>query len=575
MSKKKYGWREFKGLINEFMEDKLIFSIGILSRIVSTFLSLYLTYRIKDLIDDFGQTVTRNNLLMELFIFFIFQIVLVVISTYIMEVVGIQVVTNLRKKIFNKILYLPKKSLDNNINGKISLKIVDGTTLIYEVISKYLAQSIGAIISVIISLVVLFSIDFRLTIITLGILLLCILLIYPLSKRKSLLHRQMDKEAEKLNKFSEKVIENNELIKAFGTEETTVRQGNRLINSSVRKTLKQVQIMAILSPIMRIMIFGITFLVLALGGIRVSTELISIGELLVFIMYMIQILIPTSMILTGLASKEDVGEAIGRLSNILEEENEASGEEILSDEKFSIEFKDIDFRYDISENNILSGFNLKVEDREKISITGPKESGKSTIFKLIERIYEVDNGEILVNDIDIKDISIENLREKIGYISKDLPLISGSIRENILYGTNKYMPDSIIMKYCDFVGLYGFIQSLENGLDTYIGKKGINLTDEEKIKISFVRSLIRRPSILLIDNISYNLNDNGIENFKSVIDNLYGEMTIMIITNNIDTIKKSDRVIYMENGKIDAIGSHEKLIVNHENYANYMEDKLN
>lgn len=575
MSKKKYGWREFKGLINEFMEDKLIFSIGILSRIVSTFLSLYLTYRIKDLIDDFGQTVTRNNLLMELFIFFIFQIVLVVISTYIMEVVGIQVVTNLRKKIFNKILYLPKKSLDNNINGKISLKIVDDTTLIYEVISKYLAQSIGAIISVIISLVVLFSIDFRLTIITLGILLLCILLIYPLSKRKSLLHRQMDKEAEKLNKFSEKVIENNELIKAFGTEETTVRQGNRLINSSVRKTLKQVQIMAILSPIMRIMIFGITFLVLALGGIRVSTELISIGELLVFIMYMIQILIPTSMILTGLASKEDVGEAIGRLSNILEEENEASGEEILSDEKFSIEFKDIDFRYDISENNILSGFNLKVEDREKISITGPKESGKSTIFKLIERIYEVDNGEILVNDIDIKDISIENLREKIGYISKDLPLISGSIRENILYGTNKYMPDSIIMKYCDFVGLYGFIQSLENGLDTYIGKKGINLTDEEKIKISFVRSLIRRPSILLIDNISYNLNDNGIENFKSVIDNLYGEMTIMIITNNIDTIKKSDRVIYMENGKIDAIGSHEKLIVNHENYANYMEDKLN
>lgn len=575
MSKKKYGWREFKGLINEFMEDKLIFSIGILSRIVSTFLSLYLTYRIKDLIDDFGQTVTRNNLLMELFIFFIFQIVLVVISTYIMEVVGIQVVTNLRKKIFNKILYLPKKSLDNNINGKISLKIVDDTTLIYEVISKYLAQSIGAIISVIISLVVLFSIDFRLTIITLGILLLCILLIYPLSKRKSLLHKQMDKEAEKLNKFSEKVIENNELIKAFGTEESTVRQGNRLINSSVRKTLKQVQIMAILSPIMRIMIFGITFLVLALGGIRVSTDLISIGELLVFIMYMIQILIPTSMILTGLASKEDVGEAIGRLSNILEEDNESSGEEILSDDKFSLEFRNIDFRYDISENNILSEFNLKVQDREKISITGPKKSGKSTIFKLIERIYEVDNGEIFVNDIDIKDISIDNLREKIGYISKDLPLISGSIRENILYGTNKYMPDSIIIKYCDFVGLYGFIQSLENGLDTYIGKKGVNLTDEEKIKISFVRSLIRRPSILLIDNISYNLNDNGIENLKSVIDNLYGEMTIMIITNNIDTIKKSDKVIYMEKGKIKGIGNHEKLIVNHENYANYMADKLN
>ncbi|NMB09358.1 MAG: ABC transporter ATP-binding protein, partial [Tissierellia bacterium] len=201
MREKNYGFKEFKCLIKKFIEDKVIFSIGILSRIVSTFLSLYLTYRIKDFIDGFSQMLNRNNLLMELFIFFIFQIILVVISTYIMEIVGIQVVTNLKKSLFSKILYLDKKSLDNNISERKSLKLIDDTDLIYKVISKHLSQTIGAIVSVIISLVVLFSIDFRLTIITLGILLLCILLIYPLSKRKSLLHKQMDKEAEKLNKF--------------------------------------------------------------------------------------------------------------------------------------------------------------------------------------------------------------------------------------------------------------------------------------------------------------------------------------------------------------------------------------
>jgi len=573
MREKNYGFKEFKFLIKKFIEDKVIFSIGILSRIVSTFLSLYLTYRIKDFIDGFSQMLNRNNLLMELFIFFIFQIILVVISTYIMEIVGIQVVTNLKKSLFSKILYLDKKSLDNNISERKSLKLIDDTDLIYKVISKHLSQTIGAIVSVIISLVVLFSIDFRLTAITLGILLLCILLIYPLSKKNLLLHKQMMKESEKLNDFSKDIIENNGLIKAFGTEESAIRHGNRLINSSVRKTLKQVQIMAILSPVIRIIIIGITFIVLALGGIRVSTKLMTIGELLIFIMYMIQILISTFTILTTLALKDDIKNSTERLSNIFNEEVEQSGDELLNNKEFSLEFKDVSFRYDLTQSNIISEFNLKVDDKEKICLTGPKNSGKSTLFKLLERFYRLDSGEILVNNINIEDISLENLRENIGYISKDLPLISGSIRENILYGTNKYIPDNIILKYCRFVGLYEFIESREDGLDTIIGKKGVVIGEDEKLKISFVRALIKKPTILLIDDTLYNLSNNF--DLNSIIDNLYNEMTMIIITEDIDIISDCDRVIYMENGKIDAIGSHEKLIVNNESYANFIENKLN
>src|SRR5699024_1563685 len=371
MREKNYGFKEFKFLIKKFIEDKVIFSIGILSRIVSTFLSLYLTYRIKDFIDGFSQMLNRNNLLMELFIFFIFQIILVVISTYIMEIVGIQVVTNLKKSLFSKILYLDKKSLDNNISERKSLKLIDYTDLIYKVISNHLSHTIVAIVSVIISLVLLFSIDFKLTAITLGILLLCILLIYPLSKKNLLLHKQMMKESEKLNDFSKDIIENNGLIKAFGTEESTIRHGNRLINSSVRKTLKQVQIMAILSPVIRIIIIGITFIVLALGGIRVSTKLMTIGELLIFIMYMIQILISTFTILTTLALKDDIKNSTERLSNIFNEEVEQSGDELLNNKEFSLEFKDVSFRYDLTQSNIISEFNLKVDDKEKICLTGP------------------------------------------------------------------------------------------------------------------------------------------------------------------------------------------------------------
>lgn len=569
MNHNNYDYKSFKKLVYNSIDDKLVFHIGIVSRIVSTLLSLYLTYRLKDLIDKFSMQSSRNNLLVELSVFFVIFLLLIVISNYFMEIAGIQIETKLRKKILEKNLYLPTEIIEENIERKISSKLIYDTSIIYKVVSKYWAQFISGILSILISLIIIFSIDFRLTIITIGILILCLLIIYPISKKKSLLKRQMSFEDDKVSEFSNKIMSNNLLIKIFGTEENIKRQGNRLVNSTIRNTLKQSESISILGPIIEKIIVAIIFLVLVLGGIRVNSQLLTIGELMIFIMYMVQILLPTYLILSSIGYRDDAFDASHRITTLLSEKEESKKGILIEDNKFSVEFKEVFFELD--EKRLLKNLSFNIKDRQKICIVGNNKENNRLILKLIEKIYSNNSGEININDESLDNISIKSLRSKIGYISSDLPLIKGTIRDNILYGTNKYMPDNIILKYCEFLDLQNFILSLDDQLDTDIGKNGIILTEEQRHKINFVRALIRRPSILLIDNISENLNNKAKEEINIAIDNLHKELTIIISSDDIINIENSDKIIFIVDGELKVVGNHKKLIVNNELYAKYIE----
>jgi len=365
----------------------------------------------------------------------------------------------------------------------------------------------------------------------------------------------------KLNTFTQESFSGISVIKSYGIEPLTNQNFTELSNGSKQKNLDLVKVQAFFFPMMVLLIGVSNTLVIFIGGRQViSGEIENIGIIVEFLMYVNMLTWPVATVgwVTSIIQQAEASQA--RINEFLKQEPQIKNlqkniEPVLGD----IAFKNVTFTYEDTNITALKNLSFSVNRGETLAIIGKTGSGKSTILELIGRLYDVDEGEILIDGKNIRDINLYNLRNSIGYVPQDAFLFSDSIRNNIRFGKTD-ATDQEVIEAAKNASVHKNIMKFSKGYDTVLGERGITLSGGQKQRVSIARAIIHDPQILLFDDC---LSAVDTETEEKILNNLFKiskNKTTIIVSHRISSAKNADKIIILEDGAIVQQGSHHKLI---------------
>lgn len=440
-SKKKYGTRDLLRLITTNAEPKKgLFILGIVLSLVATVCSLAITLMLKEFIDAFNHG-TSGSLVLNLALVIIVELIAGVGSSFLLSYTGVDAVTKLRGTLWNHIVDLPIPYFDRNRTGELSSRVVNDTSTIFELISSQFSNAINGVISIVGSLALMMMLNFRLTIIILVVVPIMALIIVPMGQILARISKAIQKETANLNSASVQMISQNRLVKAMVAEKNLKQQGEDQVDRIKSFSVRQIKLISILNPVLNIILLAAIFIIIAYGGILVQTKALTIGSLVAFLMYAVQMISPLSSV-TGLvtAVQQTVG-ATERIDDILDspiEDKRLNGQSL--DTIDTIDFDHVDFDY-VADEPVLKDIDLTIHRGERIALIGESGSGKTTLVSLLEAYYEPTQGQLDVNGQSMASYSIPAIRNQIGYVSQEVDLMPGTMRDNLLLGSTASVSD--------------------------------------------------------------------------------------------------------------------------------------
>ena len=387
----------------------------------------------------------------------------------------------------------------------------------------------------------------------------------------SVAHKRFKIMLEKYDELNRGVQENLSgirVVKSFVREEYEIQKFNKIADS-VRKAQVFAEKLVILNmPTMQITVFVCIVSALFFGGNMVIDGTFLVGQLSSFVGYVSQILMSLmmlSMIFIGIVISRA---SITRICEVLDEipEIDDVADSALTVQDGSVEFKNVSFSYFKDKENLaLENVNLKIESGQTIGIIGGTGSSKTTLVSLIPRLYDVLEGEILVGGHNVKEYSLENLRNSVGMVLQKNVLFSGTIKENLCWG-NPNATDQQIENACRAACAHDFICSFPDGYDTYLGQGGVNLSGGQKQRVCIARALLKNPKIIILDDSTSAVDTATDKSIRDAFKKNLCNTTTFIIAQRISSVKDADRIIVIENGKIDDMGTHDELLARNEIY---------
>ena len=517
---------------------------------------------------QFINDIIPNGKLRIFYLFIIALLVLAVIRAvlnYIIDywghIVGTRMERDMRRDLFEHLQTLSFDYFDNIKTGHIMSRVVNDLREISELAHHGPEDLFLSLVMLAGSFIILTIIEWRLTLIIYGF--LPLLFWYAILKRKKMMSafRSVRKRIANVNAQLENSISGIRVAKSFTNEEYEIEkfnEGNREFNSSREFAYK----------VMAEFFAGIFFLsnilniiTLSVGGFFVYRGYINIGDLVAYLLYINFFLQPirkltnfTQQFQNGMTGFERFVEIMKVKPSIVDKEDVVTLKEI----KGKIEFKNVAFKYS-EKKFVLSNINLTIMLGETMALVGPSGGGKTTLCQLIPRFYEVNDGEILVDDINIKDIKIKSLRENIGLVQQDIFLFTGSIKENILYGKPN-SEDAEVVKAAKNANIHDFIMSLPEGYDSYIGEKGIKLSGGQKQRVSLARAFLKNPAILILDEATSALDSEAEIIIQQALEKLTVGRTVLVIAHRLSTIKNANQIVVLTDEGIKEKGNHDELI---------------
>ena len=353
-------------------------------------------------------------------------------------------------------------------------------------------------------------------------------------------------------------------VRAVFEKEKFKISNDDLMNFSIRAE----KVVLLNSPIMQLTMYTTIISIMWFGGNMVVTGTMETGALISFISYISQILMSLMMISMMMVMVVLSRASIVRISEILSEKPDISDEyadESLTVADGSVEFKNVSFKYSGSDSLVLEGINLKINSGETVGIIGPTGSSKSTLVQLIARLYDVTDGEVLVGGRNVKDYKIKTLRNAVSMVLQKNVLFTGTIKENLKWG-DTFASDAEIEKAAKNASAHDFVTSFPDGYDTVLGQGGVNVSGGQKQRLSMARALIKKPKIIILDDSTSAVDTHTDAKIRAALkEDLKGTTTI-IIAQRITSVCDCDKIIVLDDGKVDGIGSHEELLKTNEIY---------
>lgn len=479
--------------------------------------------------------------------------------------------TKIRTALFKHINKLSHSEIDNIGTSTLITRLTNDITLIQNGIAMLIRLGTRSPFVIIGSTVMAFAINFQLALVFLIAMPIISILLYFIMKKSIILYKEIQKKLDNISLITRENIEGVRVIKAFSKEESEIERFKNRNNDYSEETIKALKVSSLLNPLTSVVMnFAIVF-ILYFGARKVNLGASTQGEIIALINYIIQIslalIVFSQLVITltkGYTSLIRVSEVLEIQPSIIEKNNELSITSIDS-KKPLIEFRNVYFSYNDSKEYSLKNISFKINKNEVIGIIGGTASGKSTIINLLSRFYDVTKGEVLIKGINIKNYSFKKLRNLISIVPQKSVLFSGTLRSNLELG-NRNLTDEDIKRVLDISMASDFVNKLENKYDAEVLKGGKNFSGGQKQRLSIARALAKNSEILVLDDslsaLDYATDLQLRKNLKEQVK----DTTIIMISQRASSLKNADKIIVLDNGEINAIGTHEELLKSSEVY---------
>ena len=494
------------------------------------------------------------------------------IGLYLLSKIGEKIIYAIRSLLWEHIIQLKMPFFDKNESGQLMSRLTDDTKVINEFISQKLPNLLPSVLTLIGSLVMLFIMDWKLTLLTFITIPVFILIIVPLGRVMQKISTNTQSEIANFSGLLGRVLTEMRLVKVSNTERLELDNAHTNLKKIYRLGLKQAKISAVVQPISGVVMLLTIAIILGFGALEIGTGAITPGTLIAMIFYVIQLSMPLINLSTLVTDYKKAVGASSRIYEIMQEPIEPT--EALSESKDvtiidgELVFEHVDFKYDVKK--ILEDVSFSIPQGEVSAFVGPSGSGKSTIFNLIERMYDIERGDIKYGNQSIFDIPLSKWRTKIGYVMQSNSMMSGTIRDNILYGINRKVDDEELIEYAKLANCHDFIMQFDEGYDTMVGERGLKLSGGQRQRIDIARSFVKNPDILLLDEATANLDSESELKIQEALETLMEGRTTVVIAHRLSTIKKAGQIVFIDKGEVTGKGTHHELMASHDKYRDFV-----
>ncbi len=495
---------------------------------------------------------------------------------YMMASIGSKTVLALRTRMSTHLYSLPIEYFHDHQRGDLLSRLTSDLDAVAETIGEGVPGLVSAIIGIIGATAMMIWISPMLGISIIAIICIGILFLTWLSKRARRVYLKNQSALGAFNSGIEEIVVGKPIIQTFGLEETTTNQVN-ILNDNLFKSMRSAAFTSqLVEPLVKFL-NQITYCLVAIqGGLMVLRGSISIGDIQAFFLYVGQVSDPLSRSSYILTKFQETSAALGRIYEVIDTRSEIdTGKKTLGDtstHKGTIDFEHVDFGYTPS-NVFMKDINIHIPDGSMVAIVGPTGAGKSTLVNLIMRFYDIINGRITIDGVDIRDVSRESLHNTVGMVLQDAWIFTGTIADNIGYGKPNASREEI--EYVAKLAMADhFIRTLPDGYDTVLKRGGDDLSQGQRQLITIARAFLADPTILILDEATANVDTRTEVEVQKAMNTLLKGRTSIVIAHRLSTIKNADFLLVVENGTIVEQGTHHELIERgghykelYENYA--------
>ncbi|TMN34486.1 ABC transporter ATP-binding protein [Pseudoalteromonas sp. S2755] len=547
-------------LVRRTRPSRLLLSTLVLFTLISSVLGLLVPLQTKRLLEELGENGHFSiEQIVILIMVLVFSAVLTGLMTYIMGKIGNEQKLKLRGDLFQHLIRLPVSFFDNTRAGEPANRIVKDTEIIENLVSEQSVSFISGVVSLFGSFIILWFLDWQMTLVMLGAVTASFLIILPFSVRLTELSKSLqDTEASMLGRLTE-LFANIRLLRAQGAEKIEAKKNNNELKSLYKTAMSEHTLLATMGALVNLVIMASIVLVLGFGASRVANSAMTLGAFVAFIMFLLNIVLPMGQLSMVVAAFNKARGAAVRINEILATapENESGHTVSLTDK--SIYVRNLSFSY-ADDKPVFNGLSCEFLSGKTTAIVGPSGVGKSTLFALLQGFYQAQRGYIEIAGLNVEELDRANLRAQIGYVAQESPLLCGTLYENLVYGTDEAIDDEQLQHAIATADLAEFIATLPDELNTQIGERGITLSGGQRQRVALARALLKDPALLLLDEATASLDSQSEAAIQTALKNAKKGRTTIIAAHRLSTVMDADTIIVINKGEIESQGDHQYLM---------------
>ncbi len=560
-----FNMGHLKRLLGYITPYKKEIFITILIMTISSALGMLTPVILKQIMDVYIVNEDIRGIVMISIAFLVINLIIVInlrIKITLTSKLGQNIIHQMRSDIFNHLQELPFSYYDERPHGKIQVRVVNYVNSLSDLLSNGIVNTITDLFSLFFIVGFMFYYDVRLTLLCLVGLPLLMGVIFIIKRKQRVAWQISSNKSSNLNAYIAESMNGIRVTQSFVREQENIKIFNHLSSDYSNAWMQAVKLNFILWPAIDNIATWTTAAIYILGVNWISSgDMLTTGTLILFTAYIGRFWAPINTLagfynslLTAMSYLERIFETIDEPVDV----KDAEGAVVMPEIKGDVEFKNVWFSYE-DDVPILKGVNFNVKAGETFAIVGPTGAGKSTIINLLSRFYNLDSGELLIDGIDINTVTIASLRKQMGVMLQDSFIFSGTIADNIRYG-NMTATDEEVERAAKTVCAHDFIMTMENGYNTEVNERGTRLSAGQRQLISFARALLADPKILILDEATSSIDTETEILLQEGLAKLLKGRTSFIIAHRLSTIKNANCILYVDQGQIQEMGNHDKLM---------------